>query len=538
VAVTVGVGVHHLGRTQRRLERRQHRVDFEVFHRGAREAAAGRNVYRMHRRARIYPYVYPPFLVSALRPLAGLPLPRAVWWWNVLQLCLIPVGFAVLWRLLVSFELPEPVPVAGAGAAVLVANWPFAMNVIWAQVNPLVWVLVAGALLCWRRQRWVASGALVAVAASIKIMPVILVGLLPTLLAARAPREQAGGAGVGDAGAADGEPGSLAPKPWRRGLGRAAGWLGGFGAAALVCLWLLPGLVNGFGWAGRMDAAFVALVWDTISGGRGALPWGDNCANHSLLFSFHHRWGRCAPLSGQLPAGVIAGLYLGIRIGVGLACAAASLLAGWRAATAGRAAPTTAIRSAPTTAGQSAPTTAIRSAQAASQRAGVDPREQRSPALDAIWALLAAQLLLASILLNPITWVHHWVRLTVPLALLLAVAWMRGVPPAARAAAGALALVLGATLDQSPRLEAYETGTSSFLHLAVFAGLTALLLALLLQRRTHGAQANDARANGARDNAAGDNGSTPDAAAADAAGANGARDSAAGDNAERVNRRG
>jgi hypothetical protein len=514
VAVTVGVGVHHLGRTQRRLERGQHRVDFEVFHRGAREAAAGRDVYRMHRRARIYPYVYPPFLVSALRPLAELPLPRAVWWWNVLQLCLIPVGFAVLWRLLASLALPEPVPVAGAGAAVLVANWPFAMNVIWAQVNPLVWVLVAGALLCWRRQRWAASGALVAVAASIKIMPVLLVGLLPTLFSSRAPREEAAEAGAADAGN-----GSSGPGPWRRGLGRAARWLGGFGAAALVCLWLLPGLVNGFGWAGRMDAAFVTLVWDTISGGRDALPWGDNCANHSLLFSFHHRWGRCAPLSGQLPSGVIAGLYLGIRIGVGLACAAAALLAGWRAATAGRAVPTPADPAAPTTAGRAAPTpadpaapttagraapttadpfapaTAFGSARAASQRAGDDPRGQRAPALDATWALLAAQLLLASILLNPITWVHHWVRLTVPLALLGVVAWMRGVPPAARAAAGALALVLGATLDQSQRLEAYKTGTSSFLHLAVFVGLTALLLALLLQRRANGARAKDARAN-------------------------------------------
>jgi hypothetical protein len=94
--------------------------------------------------------------------------------------------------------------------------------------------------------------------------------------------------------------------------------------------------------------------------------------------------------------------------------------------------------------------------------------------------------------------VHHWVRLTVPLALLVAVAWMSGVPPAARVAAGALALVLGAALDQSQRLEAYKTGTSSFVHLAVFAGLTALLLALLLQRRTHGERAHDVRADDER----------------------------------------
>lgn len=392
LAVTMVVCALHVERTQRRLKSGRHRVDFEVFHTGSRVAATGGDIYTTHQRQRIYPYLYPPLLVSLLRPLAGLDLHRAVLLWNLLQLLLIPLGFELMRRLLRSLGAPAP-PLL-AGVAVVACSWFFADNIEWAQVNLLVWVCVLGAVLTLRQDRPLVAGGLVAVAFSIKLMPILLLLLL----------------------------GALA---WRR-AGRA---LAGFGLGLLVCGLLLPGVVSGFGWTWQMTVAFGELLGSTALGSPQSLPWGNNCANHSLLFAMHHWAGQCVPQRGRVAPETIASLYLGLRLLVGLGTLATAVGLRWRA-----------------------------------DRAA--------------WSLALVQLTLAMVLLNPITWIHHWVLLSVGLTAGAAAAYQPALTSRVRAVAAGLALALAAVCVAAPQLEAARTGTLSFAHFGIWAGVTALLLYL------------------------------------------------------------
>jgi len=367
-------------------------VDFEVFHTNAGVAAAGGDIYETHKQQRIYPYLYPPLLVSLLRPLAGIELDWAVLLWNLLQLLMIPLGFELLRRLLRSLGAPAP-PLL-AGVAVVLCTWFFVDNIEWAQVNLPVWLCVLGALLTLRQDRLLVSGGLVALAVSLKLMPILLLLLLPALPVRRAGR-----------------------------------WLGGFAVGLLVCGLLVPGLVNGFGWTWQMNGAFGDLLQRTALGSPQSLPWGNNCANHSLLFALHHGFGDCAPRHARLAPYVITNLYLGLRLVVGLGTVATAVLLRWRG-----------------------------------DRCA--------------WSLAVAQLVLAMVLLNPITWIHHWVLLTVALGALAAAVYAPSLGSRARAVAAGLALALAALSVAAPQLESFRTGTLSVAHFGVWLGITGLLLTL------------------------------------------------------------
>jgi hypothetical protein len=234
----------------------------------------------------------------------------------------------------------------------------------------------------------------VALAFSIKLMPILLVLLVPSLPLRRAGR-----------------------------------WLGGFGLGLVACGLLLPGLVNGFGWTWQVTGSFVDLLQSTALGSAQSLPWGNNCANHSLLYSLHHWFGQCAPRDLRIAPQSIAGLYLGLRIVLGLGTLATATLLRWRA-----------------------------------DRAA--------------WSLAAAQLVLAMNLFNPITWIHHWVLVTVALGVLAGVPFLQELGPRTRAVAAGLALTLAAVSVAGPQLESYRTGTLSVAHFVLWAGITALLLVL------------------------------------------------------------
>lgn len=392
VAVTVGVCALHAHRTHRRLSKGRHRVDFEVFHTGAQVAATGGDVYAFHQQRRIYPYLYPPLLVSLLRPLAGVELRSAALLWNLLQLLLIPLGFELLRRLVRSLGAPAPPLVAGG--AVVLCTWFFVDNIEWAQVNLVVWICVLGALLALRRDRPLVSGGLTALAFSIKLMPIFLVLLVPALPLRRAGR-----------------------------------WLGGFGLGLVVCGLLVPGLVSGFGWTWTMTAGFGELLGRTALGATESLPWGNNCANHSLLFSLHHWFGQCAPREVRLPPRSIEGIYLALRVIVGMGTLATAVGLRWRA-----------------------------------DRAA--------------WSLAAAQVMVAMVLLNPITWIHHWVFVSVALGLGAAAVFQSDLGRRSRAVAAGLTLALAATCVAGPQVESFRTGTLSLVHLGLWAGLTALVLSL------------------------------------------------------------
>jgi Glycosyltransferase family 87 len=397
VAVTVGVCALHMVRTQRRLTTRhlgapRHRVDFEVFHTNAGVAAGGGDIYTTHQRKRIYPYLYPPLLVSLLRPLAGLELHWAVLLWNLLQLLLIPLGFELLRRLLRSLGAPAP-PLL-AGVAVVLCTWFFVDNIEWAQVNLLVWLCMLGALLTLRRDQPLASGGLVALAFALKLMPILLVLLVPAMSLRKAGR-----------------------------------WLGGFAVGLLVCFLLVPGLVNGFGWTWHMTGAFGELLQGTALGTTQSLPWGNNCANHSLLFALQHGFGLCAPQHTRAAPELIAGLYLALRLVVGVGTLATSVLLRWRG--------------------------------------------------DRVaWSLAVAQLVLAMVLLNPITWIHHWVFLSVALGGLAAAAFEPSLGRRSRGVAAGLGLGLAALCVAAPQLEAFRTGTVSLAQFGLWAGITGLLAVL------------------------------------------------------------
>ncbi len=404
VAVTVAVCALHVHRTHKRLETGRHRVDFEVFHRNSQVAAKGGNIYTTHRREQLYPYLYPPLLVSMLRPLAGMELHGAVLLWNLLQLLLIPLGFELLRRLLRSLGAPAP-PLL-AGAAVALCGWFFVDNIEWAQVNLVVWLCVLGGLLSLRQDRPLTAGVLVALAFSLKLMPILLLLLLPAL-------------------------------PWRRALR----CLGGFGGGLVVCLLLVPGLVSGFGWTWHMTGAFAELLQSTALGSAQSLPWGNNCANHSLLFALHHGFGQCAPHHLRVEPQTIAGLYWGLRLTVGVGTLATSVLLRWRG--------------------------------------------DRTA-----WSFAVVQLMLAMVLLNPITWIHHWIWIVVALGVGAGAVFQPSVGPRLRLLAAGLTGALAATCVTGPQLEAYRTGTLSVAHFTLWAGVTALLLTYqlsgLLRARVQG----------------------------------------------------
>ena len=96
----------------------------------------------------------------------------------------------------------------------------------------------------------------------------------------------------------------------------------------------------------------------------------------------------------------------------------------------------------------------------------------------AAWSLAVAQLVLVMVLCNPITWIHHWVGLSVALGVLAAVIFRPELGPRSRAVAAGLALALAAVSVAGPQLESFRTGTLSVAHFGVWAGITALLLTL------------------------------------------------------------
>src|SRR6188472_2040838 len=162
-------------------------VDFHVYYQTARVLAQGQDIYT----AGISPpYVYPPLLAILVLPLSALPVATATIMWKVLQhLCLIAAG-----ALLVSL-LPRGVRPLAAG--ILLFCWllaPVHDEILLGESNSLVLLLVVGTI--WlmvrgvEREKWesdgtategsgdrlmAAAGTLLALAASIKVLPVVLI---------------------------------------------------------------------------------------------------------------------------------------------------------------------------------------------------------------------------------------------------------------------------------------------------------------------------------------------------------------------------
>jgi hypothetical protein len=170
-------------------------LDFHVYYAAAQVLRRGGDIYASGLSPQ---YVYPPFLAALVVPLTGLPTPNAATIaWKLLQhACLLASG-----GLLVHL-LPGRARWVGAGVLLLgLLTVPVHDEVYLGESNSLVLVLVVGAV--WlmardqgsgagsqgagdgaRRARWsltpaaVGAGVLLALAVSIKVLPVLLVAYL------------------------------------------------------------------------------------------------------------------------------------------------------------------------------------------------------------------------------------------------------------------------------------------------------------------------------------------------------------------------
>jgi Glycosyltransferase family 87 len=154
-------------------------VDFHTYYTAAQVLRRGEDIYT----AGISPpYVYPPLLAILLTPLALLPVDTATMLWKVLQhVCLLASG-----GLLVALAPRGVWPlVAGVLLFGLLAV-PVKDEIRLGEVNSLVFLLVIGAV--WlvaragpdgnRSSNWllVIAGALLGLAAAIKVLPILLIG--------------------------------------------------------------------------------------------------------------------------------------------------------------------------------------------------------------------------------------------------------------------------------------------------------------------------------------------------------------------------
>ena len=151
-------------------------VDFHVYYLAARVLRGGGDIYHA---GIAPPYVYPPLLAALVVPLAGLPVAAATIAWKALQQgCLLLAG-----GLLVSL-LPGRVRPLAAGLLLLgLLTVPLHDEIQVGESNSLVLALEAGALWLiarkptgdWFAPAAAAAGGLLALAAGIKVLPVLLI---------------------------------------------------------------------------------------------------------------------------------------------------------------------------------------------------------------------------------------------------------------------------------------------------------------------------------------------------------------------------
>jgi hypothetical protein len=151
-------------------------VDFRVYYLAAQALRQGANIYQADIAP---PYVYPPLLAVLVLPLSALSITAATITWKVLQhVCLLVAG-----GLLLSL-LPRAVRPLAAG--LLLLAWllvPLHDEIQVGESNSLVLALEVGAVWLIARQAAgragegasIGAGVLLALAASIKVLPLLLI---------------------------------------------------------------------------------------------------------------------------------------------------------------------------------------------------------------------------------------------------------------------------------------------------------------------------------------------------------------------------
>ena len=167
------------------LDHRPLKFDFGQFQRAAQDLSAGHNPYDVFLNLHctswcLGGYIYTPLVAEVLRPLAGVPLPRAAGTWLVISHLMVAVTAILLWRTLRRST-------TGAALAMMLAAGllyqPLFENFSYVQIGPLlllVMTLAAVQFLHGSPRRTAASGALIGLATIIKVTPLLAApALLP-----------------------------------------------------------------------------------------------------------------------------------------------------------------------------------------------------------------------------------------------------------------------------------------------------------------------------------------------------------------------
>ncbi|MDO5682624.1 MAG: glycosyltransferase 87 family protein, partial [Propionibacteriaceae bacterium] len=140
-------------------------IDLDVYLAAVHDLLAGNDIYATRTPTWNLPFIYPPIAALLFVPLAVLPL------WGVQVLW---AGLTVLaqWLILARAGVRRGVPLALANVALVAAFEPFRTTLGYGQVNTLLMALVVADLLPTRqRSPWFPRGALIGLAAAIKLTP-------------------------------------------------------------------------------------------------------------------------------------------------------------------------------------------------------------------------------------------------------------------------------------------------------------------------------------------------------------------------------
>lgn len=172
--VATGLGIVLMIRTAR-----HGMIDLRVYRMGGSVLLHGGSLYDAHLPDTGLPFTYPPFAAIAMIPLAVLPWRLAALAWIVISVTCL----AVIWRVALRREWPRlgtlgrsrALGVLAAITLLSVALEPVRETLLFGQIN-----LVLTAMILWdlaaSDRRW--RGALVGIAAALKLTPVLFLALL------------------------------------------------------------------------------------------------------------------------------------------------------------------------------------------------------------------------------------------------------------------------------------------------------------------------------------------------------------------------
>lgn len=122
------------------------------------------------------PWLYPPIVAYLAWPWSRLDYVTGLWLWRVCSTVFALAGVILWWQTWAPSRVDDPVAVPRRLAVVLALGFviePLRYALVLGQATPLVFLLVAASMYLGRRDREVAAGVALALAAAIKLTPAV-----------------------------------------------------------------------------------------------------------------------------------------------------------------------------------------------------------------------------------------------------------------------------------------------------------------------------------------------------------------------------